>query len=354
MQKRNLGLDGPEITILGFGSWAAGGPYKFGWGPTDDQESIAAIRHAIGSGINWIDTAAIYGLGHSEEVVGKATEGMRVGEDVFVFTKCGGFFKEELGKVVYDLRPDSIARECEQSLRRLGLDTIDLYQIHWPDNSTGTAVEDSWEAMSRLVEEGKVRWIGVSNFEPALLDRCGSVHHIISVQPPLNLVKRRARNDVIPWCREHGAGVIVYSPMASAHWPGRYDPDSFANLPGAGLNVCSPMASGLLTGKYEHDSFANLARDDWRRSSAAFQEPELSRIFDLVERLKVVAEGLGTTLPLLAIAWTLSVPGVTGAIVGARRPEQVDGWIDAGSLSLDDATMERLEQCVRESRVGEG
>lgn len=326
MQKRNLGLDGPEITILGFGSWAAGGPYKFGWGPTDDQESIAAIRHAIGSGINWIDTAAIYGLGHSEEVVGKATEGMRVGEDVFVFTKCGGFFKEELGKVVYDLRPDSIARECEQSLRRLGLDTIDLYQIHWPDNSTGTAVEDSWEAMSRLVEEGKVRWIGVSNFEPALLDRCGAVHHITSVQPPLNLVKRRARNDVIPWCREHGAGVIVYS----------------------------PMASGLLTGKYDHDSFANLARDDWRRNSAAFQEPELSRIFDLVERLKVVAEGLGTTLPLLAIAWTLSVPGVTGAIVGARRPEQVDGWIDAGSLSLDDATMERLEQCVRESRVGEG
>lgn len=326
MQKRNLGLDGPEITILGFGSWAAGGPYKFGWGPTDDQESIAAIRHAIGSGINWIDTAAIYGLGHSEEVVGKATEGMRVGEDVFVFTKCGGFFKEELGKVVYDLRPDSIARECEQSLRRLGLDTIDLYQIHWPDNSTGTAVEDSWEAMSRLVEEGKVRWIGVSNFEPALLDRCGAVHHITSVQPPLNLVKRRARNDVIPWCREHGAGVIVYS----------------------------PMASGLLTGKYDHDGFANLARDDWRRSSAAFQEPELSRIFDLVERLKVVAEGLGTTLPLLAIAWTLSVPGVTGAIVGARRPEQVDGWIDAGSLSLDDATMERLEQCVRESRVGEG
>jgi aryl-alcohol dehydrogenase-like predicted oxidoreductase len=326
MQKRNLGLDGPEITILGFGSWAAGGPYKFGWGPTDDQESIAAIRHAVDSGINWIDTAAIYGLGHSEEVVGKATEGMRVGEDVFVFTKCGGFFKEELGKVVYDLRPDSIARECEQSLRRLGLDTIDLYQIHWPDNSTGTAVEDSWEAMSRLVDEGKVRWIGVSNFDTTLLDRCRSLHHITSVQPPLNLVKRQARNDVIPWCRERGAGVIVYS----------------------------PMASGLLTGKYDHDSFANLARDDWRRNSAAFQEPELSRIFDLVERLKVVAEGLGTTLPLLAIAWTLSVPGVTGAIVGGRRPEQVDGWIDSGSLTLDDATMERLEQSVRESRVGEG
>jgi aryl-alcohol dehydrogenase-like predicted oxidoreductase len=326
MQKRKLGLDGPEITMLGFGSWAAGGPYKFGWGPTDDRESIAAIRHAVDSGINWIDTAAIYGLGHSEEVVGKATAGMRVGEDVFVFTKCGGFFKEELGKVVYDLRPDSIARECEQSLRRLGLSTIDLYQIHWPDNSTGTAVEDSWEAMSRLVDEGKVRWIGVSNFDTALLNRCEALHHITSVQPPLNLVKRQARNDVIPWCVGHGAGAIVYS----------------------------PMASGLLTGKYDHESFANLAKDDWRRNSAAFQEPDLSRIFDLVGRLRAVAEDLGITLPLLAIAWTLSIPGVTGAIVGARRPEQVESWIDAARTTLDDTTMTRLEQCVRESRVGEG
>jgi aryl-alcohol dehydrogenase-like predicted oxidoreductase len=326
MHKRKLGLDGPEITILGFGSWAAGGPYKFGWGPTDDQESIAAIRHAVDSGINWIDTAAIYGLGHSEEVVGKATADMRVGEDIFVFTKCGGFFKEELGKVVYDLRPDSIARECEQSLRRLGLNTIDLYQIHWPDNSTGTAIEDSWEAMSRLVDEGKVRWIGVSNFDTTLLDRCDPLHHITSVQPPLNLVKRQARNDVIPWCVEHGTGVIVYS----------------------------PMASGLLTGKYDHESFANLAKDDWRRNSAAFQEPELSRIFDLVGRLRVVAEDLGVTLPLLAIAWTLSIPGVTGAIVGARRPQQVEGWIDAAGMTLDDNTMTRLELCVRESRVGEG
>ncbi len=326
MQKRKLGVDGPEITLLGFGSWAAGGPYKFGWGPTDDQESIAAIRHAVDSGINWIDTAAIYGLGHSEEVVGKATADMRVGEDVFVFTKCGGFFKEELGKVVYDLRPDSIARECEQSLRRLGLNTIDLYQIHWPDNSTGTAVEDSWEAMRRLVDEGKVRWIGVSNFDTTLLDRCDALHHITSGQPPLNLVKRQARNDVIPWCVEHGTGVIVYS----------------------------PMASGLLTGKYDHETFANLAKDDWRPNSAAFQEPELSRIFDLVGRLRVVAEDLGITLPLLAIAWTLSIPGVTGAIVGARRPQQVEGWIDAAGLTLDDTTMTRLEQCIRESRVGEG
>ncbi len=326
MHKRKLGLDGPEITILGFGSWAAGGPYKFGWGPTDDQESIAAIRRAVDSGINWIDTAAIYGLGHSEEVVGKATAGMRVGEDVFVFTKCGGFFKEELGKVVYDLRPDSIAGECEQSLRRLGLSTIDLYQIHWPDNSTGTVVEDSWEAMSRLVDEGKVRWIGVSNFDTALLNRCEALRHITSVQPPLNLVKRQARNDVIPWCVGHGAGAIVYS----------------------------PMASGLLTGKYDHESFANLAKDDWRRNSAAFQEPDLSRIFDLVGRLRAIAEDLGITLPLLAIAWTLSIPGVTGAIVGARRPEQVESWIDAARTTLDDTTMTRLEQCVRESRVGEG
>ena len=326
MEKRRLGSDGPEITILGFGSWAVGGPYKFGWGPTDDDESIAAIRHAVDSGINWIDTAAQYGLGHSEEIVGRATKDMRIGEDVFVFTKCGGFFKPELGKVVYDLRPEAIAQECEDSLRRLGLETIDLYQIHWPDNSTGTEIEDSWEAMHRLFDQGKVRWIGVSNFEVSLLDRCEALHHVTSVQPPLSLVKRSARNDVVPWCRDHGAGVIAYS----------------------------PMASGLLTGKYDKGSFTKLADDDWRRNSAAFQEPELSRIFDLVDRMRPVAEAIGTTLPELAIAWTLANDGVTGAIVGARSPEQVDGWIEAAGLSLEPSTMQELERAVAGSGAGLG
>ncbi|MGH2702676.1 MAG: aldo/keto reductase [Actinomycetota bacterium] len=326
MEKRTLGSDGPEITVLGFGSWAVGGPYKFGWGPTDDDESIAAIRHAVDSGINWIDTAAQYGLGHSEEIVGRAANDMRVGEEVFVFTKGGGFFRPELGKVVYDLRPDAIAQECEDSLRRLGLETIDLYQIHWPDNSTGTQIEDSWEAMHQLLDEGKVRWIGVSNFDVGLLDRCEDLHHITSVQPPLSLVKRQARNDVIPWAREHGAGVIAYS----------------------------PMASGLLTGKYDRDSFTKLPTDDWRRNSASFQEPELSRIFDLVDGMRPVAESMGTTLPVLAIAWALANDGVTGAIVGARTPEQVDGWIDAAALSLESKTIRELERAVEASGVGQG
>jgi aryl-alcohol dehydrogenase-like predicted oxidoreductase len=326
MEKRTLGSNGPEITVLGFGSWAVGGPYKFGWGPTDDDESIAAIRHAVDSGVNWIDTAAQYGLGHSEEIVGRATTGMRVGEDVFVFTKCGGFFRPELGKVVYDLRPESIAQECEDSLRRLGLETIDLYQIHWPDNSTGTQIEDSWEAMHRLLDGGKVRWIGVSNFDTDLLDRCEKLHPVTSVQPPLSLVKRQARNDVIPWAREHGTGVIAYS----------------------------PMASGLLTGKYDHERFANLAKDDWRRNSAAFQEPELSRILDLVDRMRPIAERLDTSLPLLTIAWVLAVEGVTGAIVGARSPDQVDGWIEASGLTVDSTTMEELERAVAGSGAGHG
>lgn len=326
MERRTLGSNGPEITVLGFGSWAVGGPYKFGWGPTDDDESIAAIRHAVNSGVNWIDTAAQYGLGHSEEIVGRATRDMRVGEDVFVFTKCGGFFRPELGKVVYDLRPESIAQECEDSLRRLGLETIDLYQIHWPDNSTGTQIEDSWEAMHRLLDEGKVRWIGVSNFDTDLLDRCEKLHPVTSVQPPLSLVKRQARNDVIPWARKHGTGVIAYS----------------------------PMASGLLTGKYDHERFADLAKDDWRRNSAAFQEPELSRILDLVDRMRPIAERLDTSLPLLTIAWVLAVEGVTGAIVGARSPDQVDGWIEASGLTVDSTTMEELERAVAGSGAGHG
>lgn len=326
MERRTLGSNGPEITVLGFGSWAVGGPYKFGWGPTDDDESIAAIRHAVNSGVNWIDTAAQYGLGHSEEIVGRATRDMRVGEDVFVFTKCGGFFRPELGKVVYDLRPESIAQECEDSLRRLGLETIDLYQIHWPDNSTGTQIEDSWEAMHRLLDEGKVRWIGVSNFDTDLLDRCEKLHPVTSVQPPLSLVKRQARNDVIPWARKHGTGVIAYS----------------------------PMASGLLTGKYDHERFADLAEDDWRRNSAAFQEPELSRILDLVDRMRPIAEQLDTSLPLLTIAWVLAVEGVTGAIVGARSPDQVDGWIEASGLTVDSTTMEELERAVAGSGAGHG
>ena len=318
METRRLGSDGPEISVVGSGSWAVGGPYKFGWGPTDDEESIAAILHALDAGINWIDTAAVYGLGHSEEVVGQALGRRQTGDDILVFTKCGGFFKPELGKVVYDLRPESIAMECEASLRRLNLEAIDLYQIHWPDNSTGTEIEDSWAAMNSLVEEGKVRWTGVSNFDTGLLDRCESLHHVTSLQPPLSLAKPQARDDVIPWAMDHDSGVLTYS----------------------------SMASGLLTGKYDHQHFANLPPDDWRRNSAAYQEPELTRIFNLVECIRPLAAALQTTLPALAVAWTLAVPGVTAAIVGARSPGQVDGWLGAASLHLDSSIFEDLERCI--------
>jgi aryl-alcohol dehydrogenase-like predicted oxidoreductase len=326
METRKLGSHGPEITTVGFGSWAVGGAYKFGWGPTDDDESVAAICHALDAGVNWIDTAAVYGLGHSEEVVGRALEGRNAGEDVFVFTKCGGFFRQELGKVEYDLRPESMRRECEDSLGRLSVDRIDLYQIHWPDNSTGTPIEESWATMAELVDEGKIRWAGVSNFTVDMLDACEVIRHVDSVQPPLNLIKRAARQDVIPWAKSHEAGVLAYA----------------------------PMSSGLLTGKYDRAGLDDLAPDDWRRNSAAFKEPELSRNLALVDELKDIARKHGLSLPVLAVAWVLANPGVTGAIVGARRPEQVDGWLEAGSVELDPATLEEIEGAVRRSGAGSG
>ncbi|MDQ3662575.1 MAG: aldo/keto reductase [Actinomycetota bacterium] len=326
MQTRKLGSHGPEITTLGFGSWAVGGAYKFGWGPTDDDESVAAIRHALDAGVNWVDSAAVYGLGHSEKIVGRAIEDRKPGEDVFVFTKCGGFYREELGKVEYDLRPESIRRECEDSLGRLGIDRIDLYQIHWPDNSTGTPIEESWKTMAELVDEGKVRWAGVSNFAVEMLDKCETVRHVDSVQPPLNLIKRAARQDVIPWAKAHGTGVLAYA----------------------------PMSSGLLTGKYDRHTLDSLAPDDWRRNSAAFKEPELSGNLALVGELGDIARAHGLPLPVLAVAWALAIPGVTGAIVGARRPDQVDGWLEAGSVELDSAVIEEIEGAVRRSGAGSG
>ncbi len=217
MQMRRLGSQGPELTVLGFGTWALSGPYRFGWGPVDDDESVAAIRRAVEAGVNWIDTAATYASGHSEEVVGRALQSFRAGEDVLVFTKCGRPWRG--GEVYYDLRPASIREECEASLKRLGVDRIDLYQFHWPDYGTGTPVEESWTTMAELVEEGKVRWIGVCNFYVALLERCEAVRHVDSAQPPLSLLKRNARQELIPWCREHGTGVIGYSPMGSTASP---------------------------------------------------------------------------------------------------------------------------------------
>jgi aryl-alcohol dehydrogenase-like predicted oxidoreductase len=323
--KRRLGAKGPEITVLGLGTWAIGGPYEFGWGPVDDQESIAAIRRGIASGINWLDTAPVYGLGHSEEIVGRAIRPWRAGDEILVFTKCGRNYYSQ-SRISSNLRPETIRAECEESLQRLGVDRIDLLQFHWPDPDTGTAIEDSWGTVVELVDEGKIRWAGVSNFDVALLERCQAIRHVDSVQPPFNLIQRSARNDLMRWCREHGVGVIVYA----------------------------PMASGLLTGKYDRKAIEDLAPDDWRRRSTNFTEPALSRNLRLVEALRPVAHRLGTTLAALAIAWTLSTPGVTGAIGGARRPDQVDGWIRASEIVLDPETLQEIETLIADVGAGEG
>lgn len=320
-----LGEEGPAITRVGFGSWAVGGPWQFGWGPQDDRESIAAIRHAVEAGVGWVDTAAVYGFGHSEEVVGRALEPYRVGEQVLVFTKCGRVRAED-GAVVGDLTPASIRRECEDSLRRLRVERIDLYQFHWPDTRTGTPVEESWGAMAELVREGKVRFAGVSNFTVELLERCEPIRHVDSLQPQLSLLDRRAEDALIPWCREHGTGVIVYS----------------------------PMGSGLLTGSFDRARLDTLPPGDWRLNpahpdSGRFREPMFSRALALVESLRPIARRLGTTLPALAVAWALHVPGVTGAIAGARSPRHVDGWIPAAELRLSNGDLAEIERAFAET-----
>ncbi len=323
LRTRRLGSSGPEITLIGLGTWAIGGPYEFGWGPVDDRESVAALRQGIESGINWVDTAPVYGLGHSEEVVGRALAPYRVGEEVFVFTKCGRNYYGGSSTISSDLRPSTIVRECDESLRRLNVTRIDLFQFHWPDPTTGTAVEDSWGTMGELISQGKVRWGGVSNFDTELLDRCEAIRHVDSVQPPLNLINRGARHDVISWCVAHGTGVIVYA----------------------------PLASGLLTGKFDARTLDALAADDWRRRAAHFQDPALSKALALVERLRPLATQLGMSLPSLAVAWTLAAEGVTGAIVGVRRAEQIDGWIGAAANDLPKGILDDIDLAIAETEA---
>jgi aryl-alcohol dehydrogenase-like predicted oxidoreductase len=322
---RRLGSAGPEITTVGFGAWAIGGPWRFGWGSVNDEDSIAAVRQAIELGVNWVDTAAVYGLGHSEEIVRRALEPYRPGEDVYLFTKCGRRWEgRPEGVIENDLRPESIREECDASLRRLGAERIDLYQAHWPDWMTGTLLEDSWGTMAELVDEGKVRWIGVSNFDEGLLARCEAIRHVDSVQPTLSLLQRGSLRTIIPWAAEHGAGVICYS----------------------------PMASGLLTGAFDRPRLAALGDDDWRTLSPAFQEPEVSRSLALVDRLRALAAELSTTTPALAVGWVLAQPGVTGAIVGGRTARHVDGWAPASELALDERVLEAITRAVEETGAG--
>jgi aryl-alcohol dehydrogenase-like predicted oxidoreductase len=318
MRLAQLGRNGPQISTVGFGSWAAGGPgWDYGWGPQDDNDSIAAIRHAVECGVNWVDTAAVYGLGHSEEVVRKALAPFRVGEAVLVFTKCGlNWYGDPAGRDHNNLRPADIRFEIDQSLRRLGVERIDLYQFHWPDEETGITIEESWAAMAELVSEGKVRYAGVSNFDVSLLARCEAIRHVDSLQPPYSLLHADAAADVIPWCRANGTGVIVYS----------------------------PLGSGLLTGAFSKQRLAALPADDWRKSDPDFQEPFLTRALQIADRLNEIAAGLGVPTPALAASWTLHTPGVTGAICGARHPDQVDGWLPAGDLLLDTDALSSIEE----------
>lgn len=328
LKMRALGKSGIEITTVGLGTWAiGGGGWLFGWGQQDDDASIAAIRRAAESGVNWVDTAAIYGLGHSEEVVGRAVAGIPVAQRPMIFTKCGltADRSKPFEAPRRDLRPETIRRECEASLQRLGVARIDLYQFHWPDD-TGTPIEDSWGEMKRLVEEGKIRAAGVSNFSVPLLERCERVGHVDSLQPPFSMIRRGAAEELIPWCAAHGTGVIVYS----------------------------PMQAGLLTDRFTAERVSRFAEDDWRRNSPEFREPNLSRNLRLRDALRPIAQRHGTTVAAIAVAWTASWPGVTGAIVGARSAEQVDGWIRAGAIELTLQDLEQIARAIEETGAGSG
>jgi len=310
MRKKRLGDSDMEITPVGVGAWAMGGPgWKYGWGPQDDAESMAAIHRALDLGVNWIDTAAVYGLGHSEEVIARALEGRF--PRPYVFTKCSRLGNER-GEIRSVLKADSIRRECEASLRRLKVDAIDLYQLHWPDPEPD--IEEGFTEVVRLKEEGKVRWIGLSNFNPAQMDRCRKIAPFASLQPSYSAISPEVEHEILPYCLEHGVGVIVYS----------------------------PMKSGLLSGGMTKERVAAFPENDFRRRAAAFQEPQLMRNLELAERMKCIGSRHGRSAAEVAIAWTLHHPAVTGAIVGMRSPAQVDGVIGAMEFRLTGEEMAEI------------
>ena len=324
---RRLGTTDLQITTVGFGSWATGGGgWAAGWGAQDDADSLAAMQHALASGVNWIDTAPVYGLGHAEEVVGRLLRGLPPADRPFVFTKCGLIWNpdDRMEPARRISRPETIRQECEASLRRLGVEAIDLYQIHWPD--ADGVVEDAWAEMLRLAEEGKIRHAALSNFDKPLLERCERVGHVASLQPPFSMIKRGAAAAEIPWCEAHGTGVIVYS----------------------------PMQAGILTDRFSVERVAAMDPEDWRRGNANFQSPRLERNIALRDALKPIAARHATTVSAVAVAWTLAWPGVTGAIVGARNAAQVDGWIGAADLRLTQADLDLIAMAIEQTGAGEG
>ena len=316
MQTRILGNSDMAITRIGLGAWAIGGQWAWGWGAQDDRESIATIHAALDSGINWIDTAPVYGLGHSETVVGKAIQ--ERSEKPYIFTKCSLVWDDEKN-IVSRLDKTSVKKECEDSLKRLGVDCIDLYQVHWPNPAED--IETGFEAMAELRAEGKIRYAGVSNFSVEQMERVRPICPVTSLQPPYSLVFPQVEEEILPYCLENEIGVINYS----------------------------PMASGLLTGKMTRERLAGLAEDDWRRKSEHFTEPQLSRNLALVDVLRTIAEEQGCTVGEAAIAWTLLNPAITGAIVGLRKPGQVEGVIHAGEIGLSPDQAARLSMFLAEN-----
>jgi aryl-alcohol dehydrogenase-like predicted oxidoreductase len=313
MQTRPFGNSDMNITPIGFGAWALGGN---SWGPQDDHESQTAIERALDLGVNWVDTAAIYGKGHSEEVVGRALKG--VAQKPYVFTKCSIIW-DESGKGSNSLKADSLRRELEASLRRLQVETIDLYQIHWP--SPENEIEEGWTTLAEFQKSGKVRYIGVSNFNVAQMERARAIAPITSLQPPYSLIERSIEAEILPYCAQHNIGVIAYS----------------------------PMASGLLTGKMTKERVTRMGDDDWRKKGKWFQEPELTKNLKVQDKLTEVGARHGKSAGEVAIAWTLRQPVVTAAIVGLRNPEQVDELIGAMDFRLTDNEIAEIEQFQKEA-----
>ena len=324
MQTRKLGYSGLHLTTIGLGAWAiGGGGWAFGWGPQDDADSIAAIHRALDLGINWVDTAAVYGRGHSEEVVGRAIAGRR--DEVIVATKCGRILEEGQDRPFGRLKADSVRREAEASLRRLRVEVIDLYQLHWPDPDK--EIEEGWGTVADLIKEGKVRFAGVSNFNTAQLQRIQPIHPVVSLQPPYSMLRRGVEDELLAYCAANNIGIIVYS----------------------------PMQAGLLTGKFSRERVASLPDDDWRKQNDYYREPQLSANLELVEGLRPIAERTSKTLAQLAIAWVLRRPEVTAAIVGARHPSQIEETAAAGDWSLSTEDLDEIEALLakREQRLKE-
>lgn len=320
MQTRKLGYTDLELTTVGLGTWAMGGPWEYGWGPQDDDEAIGAILAAIEAGVNWMDTAPAYGLGHSEELIRRALAQMS--EKPLIATKCGILWNEKKEKITC-LKRQSIRDECHASLKRLGVETIDLYQMHWPDPDED--MEEAWEEMTRLHEEGKARYIGVSNFSVDQIKRAQKIHPVASLQPPYSMICRGVEDELLGYCAENNIGVVAYS----------------------------PMQRGLLTGKFSAERLASLPADDHRRRSRDFQEPQFSATMELVEGLKKIAERNGRTCAQLALSWVLRRPEVTAAIAGARRPAQIRETAPASDWNLSTADIEEIEQLLakRDARL---